>query len=480
MLATARLRLARRADRRRGAATRSGVAGRSHLPARADRARRSSPRSGSSRSATRCSPRSSAWATPTPSRRPSSGATSWRTRRGTRRTRRTSPRSRRAGSRRCSTSRRWSPTSPGWTSPTHRCSTRRPPRPRRWRCAAGSRRRAARSFFVDARLPPADDRRRRGPAPSRSGIEVVVGDPSATCRERRTCFGVLLQYPGSSGAVRDLRRGRSSARTTQGALGGRRHRPARAHVCCARRARSGADVVVGSSQRFGVPLGFGGPHAGVPRRPRRSTSARCRAGSSACRSTRAGRPALRLALQTREQHIRREKATSNICTAQVLLAVSPACTPSYHGPDGLRAIAARVHAAHRRLAAAGRAPAGIEVVTDAWFDTITVRVPGRGGVRSLAAPQRSGINLRSGRRRHGRRRRSTRPPPPTSSTRVLGGVRGRRPAAAGAAQSTASRRARARRRVPDPRRLPRATAPRPRCCATCAASPTVTWRSTAR
>ena len=206
------------------------------------------------------------------------------------------------------------------------------------------------------------------------GIEVVVGDPHADLPAPGV-FGLLLQYPGASGRVRDDRAVIERAHA-QGALVAVAV-DLLALTLLTPPGEMGADAVVGSSQRFGVPLGFGGPHAAflATRDEYKRTLPGRLVGVSV---DRAGRTAFRLALQTREQHIRREKATSNICTAQVLLAVIAGLYASYHGPEGLRAIATRVHGNAVALAAALRA-AGVEVLHESFFDTLTVRVPGRGG-----------------------------------------------------------------------------------------------------
>jgi glycine dehydrogenase len=225
------------------------------------------------------------------------------------------------------------------------------------------------------------------------GIELVVADlgwdtphPSLPDGE---LFGALLSYPGASGAVRD-----PSALVEQvHARGGLVAVAADllALTLLTPPGELGADAVVGTSQRFGVPLGFGGPHAGYL--SVRQSLARQLPGRLVGLSRDAdGNPALRLALQTREQHIRREKATSNICTAQVLLAVVAACYAVYHGPQGLRRIALRCHRMAAVLAAGLRA-AGVEVVHGAFFDTVQARVPGRADA-VVAAAHAAGVGLR--------------------------------------------------------------------------------------
>jgi glycine dehydrogenase len=220
------------------------------------------------------------------------------------------------------------------------------------------------------------------------GIDVEVADLSRGLPSG-DLFGVLLAYPGSSGAVRDLRslaeeahaRGALVAATTD----------LLALTLLTPPGEWGADVAVGSAQRFGVPMGFGGPHAGfmaVRQGMERSLPGRL-VGVSVDAD---GAPAYRLALQTREQHIRREKATSNICTAQVLLAVIAGAYAAWHGAEGLTAIARRVHGHAARLAASLSA-GGVDLGTDAFFDTVTARVPGRAADVVAAALDR-GINLR--------------------------------------------------------------------------------------
>ncbi|MFD6610635.1 aminomethyl-transferring glycine dehydrogenase [Micromonospora chalcea] len=202
-------------------------------------------------------------------------------------------------------------------------------------------------------------------------------------------FGLHLQYPGASGAVRDHRALVEAAHGV-GALV-----TVAADLLALTLLRPpgeiGADIAAGTTQRFGVPMGFGGPHAGYL--AVRSGLERMLPGRLVGVSRDAdGNPAYRLALQTREQHIRREKATSNICTAQVLLAVMAGMYAVYHGPDGLRAIARRTHEAAARLAAGLRA-GGVDVADVPFFDTVTAVVPGRAADVVAAAAERN-VNLR--------------------------------------------------------------------------------------
>ncbi|MEU3327593.1 aminomethyl-transferring glycine dehydrogenase [Streptomyces albus] len=225
-----------------------------------------------------------------------------------------------------------------------------------------------------------------------TGVEVVVADLGDGIPEEiaeRDVFGVLLQYPGASGAVRDPRAVIERAHELGAVV------TVAADLLALTLLTSpgelGADIAVGSSQRFGVPMGFGGPHAGYM--AVRDTYARSLPGRLVGVSKDAdGERAYRLALQTREQHIRREKATSNICTAQVLLAVMAGMYAAYHGPDGLAAIARRTHR-YAALMGAGLREGGVEVVHDRFFDTVTARVPGR-AADVVERAREAGINLR--------------------------------------------------------------------------------------
>ncbi|KAJ3373311.1 glycine decarboxylase subunit P [Allomyces arbusculus] len=249
--------------------------------------------------------------------------------------------------------------------------------------------RAKNTFFVDANVFPQTlavlQTRAEG-----FGIKVVVGDYQTFDVDaiKDDLMGALVQYPAADGSIHDLK-----------AFTAKLHAH-KAQVCCATDLLAltlltppgewGADIAFGSAQRFGVPLGYGGPHAAFfacgdahkRRMPGRLVGVTRDA---------QGRKAYRLALQTREQHIRREKATSNICTAQALLANMAAMYAVYHGPEGLKAIAKQVHAMTVALARALTAQ-GHQVDSKHFFDTITVTVPS--GIKPLVAlAEENGINL---------------------------------------------------------------------------------------
>jgi glycine dehydrogenase len=219
------------------------------------------------------------------------------------------------------------------------------------------------------------------------GIEIVTADLRDGLPDGEF-FGVITQVPGSSGRITDWTAlvAQAHDRGALVAIGA----DLLALTLITPPGEIGADAAFGTTQRFGVPMGFGGPHAGYL--AVHTTHARQLPGRLVGVSVDSdGSPAYRLALQTREQHIRRDKATSNICTAQVLLAVMAAMYASYHGADGLTGIARRVHS-HARDLAAGLSSAGVHVVHQAFFDTVLTRIPGR-AVQVQAAAKERGINV---------------------------------------------------------------------------------------
>ncbi|MET7641529.1 aminomethyl-transferring glycine dehydrogenase [Streptomyces sp. NPDC005438] len=246
-------------------------------------------------------------------------------------------------------------------------------------------------YLVDADCLPqtlAVLRTRAEPA----GVEVVVADLGEGIPEEvaeQGVFGVLLQYPGASGAVRDHRAVIERAHELGAVV--TVSADLLSLTLLASPGSLGADIAVGSSQRFGVPMGFGGPHAGfmaVREKHARSLPGRLVGVSKDV----AGAKGYRLALQTREQHIRREKATSNICTAQVLLAVMAGMYAVYHGPEGLAAIARRTHR-FAAVLAEGLRRGGVEVTHERFFDTLTARVP-QGAEEVVRRAREQGVNLR--------------------------------------------------------------------------------------
>ena len=218
------------------------------------------------------------------------------------------------------------------------------------------------------------------------GIDVVIGDPDDAPED---CFAVLYQYPGASGQVRNLASAIKNHQTN-GVLTAV-SADLLALTILTPPGELGVEVVVGSSQRFGVPMGFGGPHAGyisLKAEYKRSLPGRLVGASIDIH----GEQAFRLALQTREQHIRREKATSNICTAQVLLAIIAGMYGVYHGPEGLKNIAQKTHSLMNEFVGTLKA-SGYEVLTENWFDTVTIKTTDNASFFVDKALER-GINIR--------------------------------------------------------------------------------------
>ncbi|HTN97398.1 MAG TPA: aminomethyl-transferring glycine dehydrogenase, partial [Nordella sp.] len=246
---------------------------------------------------------------------------------------------------------------------------------------------SANTFFIDRDTHPQTigviETRARG-----FGFDTVIGDPAKDLKPAEV-FGALLSYPGSSGEIRDYRSiidklhgaGAFAIMATD----------LLALALLTSPGELGADIAVGSAQRFGVPMGYGGPHAAYF--ATRDEYKRAMPGRIIGVSVDShGNPALRMAMQTREQHIRREKATSNICTAQVLLAVIASMFAVYNGPAGIRKTAERTHRLAAIFAAAVKG-FGYEVQTKAFFDTVTITAPGRAQA-ILARAKEKRINLR--------------------------------------------------------------------------------------
>ena len=243
------------------------------------------------------------------------------------------------------------------------------------------------AFFVDHHCHPqniAVMRTRAAPL----GIEIIIDDPAKMDAE--AVFGAIFQYPGTYGHVRDFTNHMAALHDHKGV--GIISADPLSLTLLKEPGEMGADIAVGSTQRFGVPEGYGGPHAAYM--ACRDDMKRAMPGRLVGVSIDAhGNRAYRLSLQTREQHIRREKATSNVCTAQALLAVMASMYAVFHGPEGLKAIAQRIHRKTVRLAE-GLKGAGFDVRPATYFDTITVEVgPLQAAVMKSAVDE--GVNLRA-------------------------------------------------------------------------------------
>ncbi len=331
-------------------------------------------------------------------------------------------------------------------------------------------------FVADSVLPQTVDVVRTRAEPL--GLEVKTGPAQAAAAS--ACFGALLQYPCANGEVEDYRALVEAVHARGGLVAVAAD--LLALTLLSPPGEWGADVVLGSAQRFGVPLGFGGPHAAyfaTRDELKRNLPGRL---VGVTRDSQ-GNPAYRLALQTREQHIRRDKATSNICTAQVLLAVIAGMYAVYHGPRGLARIAQRVHRLTGVLAA-GLKQMGAVIDNRSWFDTLSIATGARTGAVHANALAR-GVNLR--RIDDGRVGVSLDETTTAAEVALLWQVF----APAGAARPRISTRSNAAWERPARRRSGAAavicstrysmrTTPKPRCCAICASSRTAIWRSTGR
>lgn len=242
-------------------------------------------------------------------------------------------------------------------------------------------------FAIDSRCLPQVISVTRGRA-EMLGIPFVITDFSEGLPEG-DLYGVVLAYPGNEGEIRDIEPLIKAAKERNALV------TVVADLLALTLLKSpgelGADIAVGNTQRFGLPFFFGGPHAAymaVHKGMERTMPGRLVGVSKDS----AGKPAYRLALQTREQHIRREKATSNICTAQALLAIVAGAYAMYHGPEGLRAIANRLHTNAARVATALKA-AGYGIAHDTFFDTVVVEAPGRAD-ELVAKALEAGVNIR--------------------------------------------------------------------------------------
>ena len=246
---------------------------------------------------------------------------------------------------------------------------------------------AANVFFVDENTHP----QTIGVLATRAkgfGFKLKIGNP-ATALDPSKVFAALLSYPGSTGAIHDYRS--TIAKLHEAGAIAIMATDLLALAKLVSPGELGADIAIGSTQRFGVPMGYGGPHAAffsTKEEYKRVMPGRIIGVSVDAKGNRA----LRMALQTREQHIRREKATSNICTAQVLLSIMASMFACYHGPKGIAAIADRTHTLATSFADCAR-KAGLQLVNDHFFDTVALKAP-KSARKLVSAARKAGINLR--------------------------------------------------------------------------------------